>query len=96
MHETKRREYWVYDGQTVIGHFIVDDKTGTAKAFNAAGRMLGNFSGYDTARKAVNDAYSDAQARKAATAKALEYINRPDIEFASGLPVDLVGGERRR
>ncbi len=60
-----RREYSVYDGQTRIGHFIVDEKTGTAKAFNAAGRSLGKFPGYHAARKAVSEAYRDAATEEA-------------------------------
>jgi hypothetical protein len=69
-----RREYFVYDGHQSIGHFVVDDETGNAKAFNAVGRSLGEFSGYNAARKAVNQAHAEAGARKAATeaAKATE------------------------
>ena len=80
-----RREYFIYDGQHCIGHFVVDDKTGAAKAFNAAGRLLGTFPGYDAARKAVSQAYCDAVERKAATEETLDRLNGP-VEFKSGLP----------
>jgi hypothetical protein len=45
----------------------VDDETGKANAFNAAGRSLGVFPGYDSARNA---------AAAEATAQALD-LNRP-------------------
>jgi hypothetical protein len=57
------REFFAYDGTTCIGRFVVDQKTGAAKAFDAAGKSLGRFPNYDAAREAVNQ----AQARKAAT-----------------------------
>ena len=95
-----RREYFAYDGTTCIGRIVVDEKTGKARGFNAAGRLLGEFLDYHAARKAISGAYREAAERKVArakvTARALEYINRRDVEFASGLPADLVGGGRRR
>jgi hypothetical protein len=88
------REYFSYDGTICIGRFTVDDKTGTAKAFTAARRSLGTFAGYDAAREAISRAHSDARARKAATAKALERLAEP-VRFVSGLPADIGGGRRR-
>ena len=87
------REYWVYDGTTCIGYFVVDEN-GTAEAFDAAGMTLGNFADYDAARKAVSQAHVDAIARKASAAAALARLAGP-VEFASGLPATF-GGERRR
>jgi hypothetical protein len=79
------REYFVHDGQGVIGHFVVDEETGKAKAFNAAGRSIGDLKGYDAVRRAVNEAFR-------ATAEALKQLNEP-VGFASGLPAD---GRRHR
>jgi hypothetical protein len=84
------REFFAYDGTTCIGRFVVDQTTGAAKAFDAAGKSLGRFPNYDAARKAVNQ----AQARKAATAAARKRLEEP-VGFASGLPADAGGGRRR-
>ena len=100
-HRTSRkREFFSYDGTNLAGRIVLDEKTGEARGFNAAGHLLGKFPDYHAARKAVSAAYYEAAEHKAAranaTAEALELINRPDVEFASGLPADLVGGGRRR
>jgi hypothetical protein len=87
----KGREYFSYDGTTCVGRFVVEEKSGKAKAFNAAGRSLGTFDGYDAAREAVSIAYRAAVARKAATAQALEHLNRPTVEFVSGMPSHFLG-----
>jgi hypothetical protein len=86
------REYAIYDGQNCIGSFVVDEKTGTAKAFNAAGRLLGTFPAYAAARKAISQAHRDVIDRKATAAKALEYLNRSNVAFVSGLPTDIGNG----
>jgi hypothetical protein len=80
-----RREYFVYDGATCIGHFVVDEETGNAKAFDAAGRSLGTFAGYAAARLVVSNSYDGAKARAAASGKDI-------VEFASGLPHVQSGG----
>jgi hypothetical protein len=85
-----QREYAIYDGQNCIGSFVVDQKTGKAKAFNAAGRLLGEFPGYDAAREAVSKAHCAAIARKAATAEALERLAEP-VGFISGLSAHFLG-----
>jgi hypothetical protein len=86
-----RREYFSYDGTTFIGRITTDEKTGKAKAFNAAGRSLGKFAGYDAARKAVSEAYLDVTARKASTAEALKRLAEP-VGFVSGLPSHFLSG----
>jgi hypothetical protein len=80
-----KRTYWVYDGTFGIGHFVVDEESGKAKAFNSAGHALGEFADYDAARKAVSNAHYDAIGRRAATQEALERLNGP-VEFKSGWP----------
>jgi len=86
-----RREFFSYDGTLFIGRVVVDEKTGATKAFDAVGRSLGKFDGYDVARRAVSNAYSASLARRAASAKALEYVNRLDVDFASGMPAHFLG-----
>jgi len=88
-----RREYFSYDGTTCIGRFVVDEKTGEAKAFNGAGRLLGEFPTYDAARTAVSEAHHNAVAYKARAAAAMARLSEP-VTFVSGLPPD--GGGRRR
>jgi hypothetical protein len=88
------REYSVCDGQTCIGRFVVDEKTGAAKAFDAAGKSLGKFPNYDVARRAVSQAYEDAEARKAAAEAARKRLEEP-VGFVYGLPGN-VGGAKRR
>jgi hypothetical protein len=90
------REYTVYEGQNYVGSFVVNEETGKAKALDATGRLIGAFDGYDAARKAVSITYCQEVERKAATEEALKRINRPDVEFASGLPVELASGWKRR
>ncbi len=81
-----QHEYALYDGRDLIGNFVVKEKTGKAKAFDAIGRSLGTFDGYDAARHAINKAHRNAVVRKVETAEALERLNRPIVEFMSGLP----------
>jgi len=90
-----RREYFPYDGTTCIGRIVLDDKTGHAKAFDAAGKVLGNFPSYDAARHAINEAHDrSVERRKARTAEALRRLEEP-VGFVSGLPASLGGGKRR-
>jgi hypothetical protein len=89
------REYAIYDGQNCIGSFVVNERTGKAKAFDAAGRPIGTFDGYDAARHGVNQAYDDAVARKARTAEALNMLAEP-LSFVSGLPSHFLNGGPRR
>jgi hypothetical protein len=84
------REFFAYEGTTYIGRFVVDQKTGAAKAFDAAGKSIGRFANYDAAREAVNA----TQSRKSATEAARKRLEEP-VGFVSGLPGN-VGGARRR
>jgi hypothetical protein len=82
---TKGREYFSYYGTTCIGRIVVDGKTGGAKAFDPAGRSLGEFDGYDAARKAISLAHVEASVRRGATEEALKRLAEP-VGFVSGLP----------
>jgi hypothetical protein len=53
---SKRREIFVYDGRTCIGRFVVDDKTGDAKAFNASAKTLGKYHSFKAAARAISEA----------------------------------------
>jgi hypothetical protein len=89
------REYAIYDGQNCIGSFVVNERTGKAKAFDAAGRPIGTFDDYDAARHGVNHAYSDVVTRKARTAEALKQLAEP-FSFVSGLPSHFLDASPRR
>lgn len=88
------REFFVTAGHISIGRFVVEDKTGTAKAFDAADKPLGKFPNYHAARKAVSQAHDDAEAREASAAAARKRLEEP-AAFESGLPADFLGGKRR-
>jgi hypothetical protein len=48
-----RCEYHVYDGRTYLGRFLLDEKTRKAKAFDIAGKSIGEFIGFNAAAAAV-------------------------------------------
>jgi hypothetical protein len=93
---SRRDPLAVYDGQTLLGTFIDDEKSGVVLAWNVERKLLGRFCDSKAAADAISDAARVAETKKAATAEALERLNRPEPEFATGLPDDLVGGGRRR
>jgi hypothetical protein len=99
-HTMPRREFFSYHGTIFVGRIVLDEKTGIAKGFNAKGRLLGEFVGYDAGRKAVSDAFRATAERKAtqakATANALEYLNRPNVELSSGMPAHFLAAGKRR
>jgi hypothetical protein len=94
---SKRRDpLAVYDGQRLLGTLIENEKIGLVLAWDAERKLLGRFCNAKAAADSISASVQAADARKAATQDALEQINRAEVEFASGLPADLVGGGRRR
>jgi hypothetical protein len=77
-----RRDYSVYDGRELLGRIVLEEATNQARAWNAAGRCLGRFNGYEAAAQAIN---SDAAAARR-TAEALRQLAESNPPFASGLP----------
>jgi hypothetical protein len=86
----------VYDGQRLLGMFLDDEKSGDVLAWDAERKLLGRFGSSKAAANAISETAIAVDRRKAATREALERLNRPDVDFASGLPADLVGGGKRR
>jgi hypothetical protein len=83
----------VYDGHIAVGE-IEDWGEGDVRAFNltTSGRVaVGTFPDRRSAMRAVG---GTDEAKKAATKKARERLNKPVVEFVSGLPADLGGGRR--
>jgi hypothetical protein len=92
---SRREPLAVYYGQRLLGSFVENERSGFVLAWDAQHKRLGRFGNAEAAADAISDAARAADAKKAATRKTLERLNRPDPEFASGLPADLVGGGRR-
>jgi hypothetical protein len=92
----KRRERCVCFGRRLLGTFIENERSGLVLAWDRQRRLLGRFQNQREAVNAIGEAAWAAEERQARTAEALDWINRPDVEFVSGLSVDLVGGGRRR
>jgi hypothetical protein len=84
--DPSRREQSVYDGQRLLGTLIANEKSGLILAWDAQRRFLGRFRDPQEAASAISEAARIAEARQAATGQALERLNRPVVEFASGLP----------
>jgi hypothetical protein len=75
------------DGQNLLGSFIQNERSGLILAWDPRRRFLGRFHSLKEAANAISEvARSSAEVRKAATERALEYLNRPNLEFVSGLP----------
>src|SRR5215470_14959420 len=51
-----RRLYAVYDGQQLLGHFILNEATKQVLAWNASRQFLGRFDGYKAASRAISRA----------------------------------------
>jgi hypothetical protein len=88
---SKRRERSVYDGQRLLGILVDNEKSRFVLAWDVQRRLLGRFQTQREAANAISEAARAAEARKAATAEALEYLNRPTVEFASGMPAHFLG-----
>src|SRR5579864_6830105 len=71
---TKRRRYAAYDGQRLLGTFILNERTGIALAWDSERRFIGRFTGYEEAARGIGGTQSiarpNAEARKAAVAEA--------------------------
>jgi hypothetical protein len=94
--DTNRRERCVYFGQQFLGTFVENERSGLVLAWDTQRRFLGRFREPREAAHAISEAARAAEARKAATAKALEWVNRPVVDFVSGMPAHfLVVGNRR-
>jgi hypothetical protein len=95
--DSKRRLYAVYDGQSLLGTFILNERSGLALAWDSDRRFIGRFVGYLAAARGVGSIQSTAKlgvdARKAAATEARRQLLEP-AEFASGLP-DSFRGIRR-
>jgi len=83
---SKRRERCVYDGQRLLGTVVENERSGLVLAWDSRRRFIGRFNDPREAAHAISKAARTAEERKTATAEALERLNRPDVEFASGLP----------
>jgi hypothetical protein len=88
--DSKCRERYVYDGQRLLGTFIENERAGLVLAWDPLGRFLGRFRDPKEAANAISEAARAAEARKAATAKALDRLNRP-VGFVTGLPSHFLG-----
>jgi hypothetical protein len=88
---SKRRERSVYDGQRLLGILVDNEKSGFVLAWDVQRRFLGRFQTQREAANAISEAARAAEGRKAATAEALEYVNRPNVEFVSGMPAYFLG-----
>jgi hypothetical protein len=89
--DPSRRVQSVYDGQRLLGTLIANEKSGLILAWDAQRRFLGRFPGSQEAARAISEASRVAEARKAATAEALERLNKPVVGFVSGLPAHFLG-----
>ena len=90
------RELSVYFGQQLLGTFVENERSGLVMAWDPKRRFLGRFRRSEEAAKAISEAAQAAEARKAATAKALERLNKPVVGFVSGLPAHFLAGGRQR
>lgn len=90
---SKRREQTVYDGQRVLGTLIANEKSGLVLAWDPQRRFLGRFLDPRGAANAISETARTAEARKVATAEALEKLNGP-VGFVSGLPAHFLGRGR--
>jgi hypothetical protein len=76
-----RRPYAVYDGQQLLGHFILNEATKQALAWNASRQFLGRFDGYKAASRAISRAAVTERQRT----EAFRRLHDPHPPFASGL-----------
>jgi hypothetical protein len=83
---SQREPLAVYDGQELLGTFIDDEKSGVVLAWNAGRKLLGRFGNAKEAADAISDAARATDVRKSASRDALERLNKPVVEFVSGLP----------
>jgi hypothetical protein len=88
---SKRRVRPVSDGQCLLGSIAENKRTCLFLARDAQGRRLGQFQNQQEAENAIGEAAHAAEARKAATAAALAWVNRPNVEWMSGLPGHSIG-----
>jgi|SRR5882672_3664792 len=83
---SRREPLAVCNGQRLLGTLLEDEKSGLVLAWDAAHKRLGRFRDQKEAADAISDAARAADERKAASAEALEWLNRPHPEFKSGWP----------
>jgi hypothetical protein len=50
---SKRRRYAAYDGQRLLGTFILNERTGIALAWDSERRFIGRFTGYQEAARGI-------------------------------------------
>jgi hypothetical protein len=89
--DSGRREQSVYDGQRLLGILISNEKSRFILAWDAQRRFLGRFQTQREAANAISAAARAAEVRNAATAEAFEYLNRPTVEFVTGMPAHFLG-----
>jgi hypothetical protein len=83
---SQREPLSVYDGQRLLGTCLEDEKSGLVLAWDAERRLIGRFGNVRAAADAISKAALAVEEREAQTAKALDWLNRPIVEFASGMP----------
>jgi hypothetical protein len=77
-----RRTYTVYDGRTLFGTFVWNERTQQALAWNASRRFVGQFGSYKAAARAIGQAAVTARQM----AEARRRLEDPHPPFATGLP----------
>jgi hypothetical protein len=78
----KLREIFAYDGRTYIRRFVLNEKTRSAKAFGANGKVLGKDRGFKAAARAISKTHMAAK-RKAGAASSRMSTN---LEASGGAP----------
>src|SRR6267154_4057278 len=82
-----RRAYTVYDGRTLLGTFVWNERTQQALAWNAWRRFVGQFGSFQAAARAIGRAaITERQA-----AEARRRLADPHPPFATGLPEHFLG-----
>jgi hypothetical protein len=85
----KRRRYEVYNGQEMLGSFVLNERTGVALAWDSERRFIGRSAGFKEAAAAISRAYRS----KASAAEARQRLSEP-VPFASGLSARFLGHQR--
>jgi hypothetical protein len=88
--DSRRCRYAVYDGQRLLGTFILNERTGLALAWDSDRRFIGFREAARGIGSAESSARPDIDARKAAATEARRRLLEP-AGFASGLPDEFRG-----
>jgi hypothetical protein len=80
-----RHEYFVHDGQTCIGRFVIDARAWEARAFAANRKALGKYPDLKAAFRAVSQAHMAAKGNRAGGASAQTSANATS-EASRGAP----------